>query len=49
MLKPLAAIIICLLLSGCSGAQLKDGGLYVNQNTCLGMDDFGVAKVKNEF
>lgn len=48
-MKMLLIIIICLLLSGCYGAELKKGGLYVNQNTCVGMDDFGVAKVNNKF
>jgi hypothetical protein len=43
------ALFICLLLSGCAGAQLKEGGLYVNQSTCVGMDDLGVAKVKQNF
>jgi hypothetical protein len=42
-------IIVCVLLAGCKNAQLKEGGLYVNQSTCVGMDDFGVAKVKNNF
>jgi hypothetical protein len=39
----------CLLLVGCAEAKLKKGGLYVNQSTCVGMDDFGVAKVRNQF
>jgi len=47
--KFLISIILCLLLAGCAKAQLKEGGLYVNQDTCVGMDDFGVAKVKNNF
>jgi hypothetical protein len=41
--------MICILLAGCQGAQLKEGGLYVNKDTCVGMDDFGVAKVRNQF
>ena len=48
-MKFLILITICILLAGCTGAKLKEGGLYVNQNTCVGMDDFGVAKVKNQF
>jgi len=48
-MKILITITICILLAGCQGAQLKEGGLYVNQSTCVGMDDFGVAKVKNQF
>lgn len=41
--------VACLLLAGCASARLGKGGLYVNQNTCVGMDDLGVAKVKNNF
>jgi hypothetical protein len=48
-MRILIAMMICILLAGCQGAQLKEGGLYVNPSTCLGMDDFGVAKVKNNF
>lgn len=42
-------IMICIILTGCRNAQLKEGGLYVNQDTCVGMDDFGVAKINNKF
>lgn len=42
-------LIVCAMLCGCSGAKLKEGGLYVDQNTCVGMDDFGVAKVNQKF
>lgn len=48
-MKMLIIITLCMVLAGCQSAQLKEGGLYVNQSTCLGMDDFGVAKVKNQF
>ena len=48
-MKIFIAIVVCILLAGCQSAQLKKGGLYVNQNTCVGMDDFGVAKVNNKF
>ena len=48
-MRILITIAICILLAGCQSAQLKEGGLYVNQGTCVGMDDFGVAKVKNQF
>lgn len=48
-MKILIVIAVCLLLSGCQGAELKEGGLYVNKSTCVGMDDFGVAKVNNKF
>ncbi len=41
--------IICLSLSGCGGMALGKGGLYVDKNTCVGMDDLGVAKVKSGF
>jgi hypothetical protein len=42
-------IAICMILAGCESAQLKEGGLYLNKSTCVGMDDFGVAKVNNKF
>lgn len=48
-MKILIAITVCILIAGCQSAQLKEGGLYVNKDTCVGMDDFGVAKVKNNF
>jgi hypothetical protein len=48
-MRILIAITICLLLSGCQGAQLKEGGLYLDKSTCVGMDDFGVAKMKSQF
>ena len=49
-MKIFIMISLCLLLvTGCAGTQLKEGGLYVNQGTCVGMDDFGVAKVNNKF
>lgn len=49
MLKIVVVLFICFMLSGCQSAQLKEGGLYVNQSTCVGMDDFGVAKMKSKF
>lgn len=48
-MKIFIIIVACVLLAGCQGAQLKEGGLYVNKDTCVGMDDFGVAKVNNKF
>lgn len=48
-MKILIVIIACLLFSGCANTQLKDGELYINQQTSLGMNDFGVAKVRNQF
>ena len=48
-MRILIVIIICSLLTGCQNAQLKKGGLYVNPDTCVGMDDFGVAKINNKF
>ena len=42
-------IAICMILSGCDGMALGKGGLYVNKSTCVGMDELGVAKVKNGF
>ena len=48
-MKIVIILFIVFLLSGCAGAQLKEGGLYVNQQTCVGMDDLGVAKVRQQF
>lgn len=48
-MKLFVLIILCLTLAGCTETKLKSGGLYVNQSTCVGMDDFGVAKVRNKF
>ena len=48
-MKILAIAMICIFLAGCSGMALKEGGLYVNKDTCVGMDDFGVANVSNKF
>lgn len=42
-------IVTCLLLAGCSNIPLKGGELYLNEKTSVGMDDFGVAKVRNQF
>lgn len=48
-MKMLIAITICILLAGCQSAQLKKGGLYLDNSTCVGMDDLGVATVKSGF
>lgn len=48
-MKIIIAIAICLSLAGCATAELKEGGLYVNKDTCVGMDDFGVGKVNQKF
>ena len=48
-MKIFIVIILCLVLAGCQGMALKEGGLYVNKDTCVGMDDLGVAKVKSGF
>lgn len=42
-------ITLCMLLAGCESIPLKDGELYLNEKTSVGMDDFGVAKVRNQF
>jgi hypothetical protein len=42
-------IAVCVILAGCESMELKKGGLYLNKNTCVGMDDFGVTKVKSGF
>ncbi len=49
MFKILIAIAVCLTLAGCQSVPLKDGELHMNQSTSVGMDDFGVAKVRNKF
>jgi hypothetical protein len=41
--------MLLLLLAGCESMPLKNGELYVSEKTSLGMDDFGVAKVRNKF
>ena len=48
-MKILIVIAICMILAGCQSAQLKEGGLYLDKSTCVGMDDFGVAKMKSQF
>lgn len=48
-MRILIVITICMILAGCESMALKKGGLYVNQDTCVGIDDFGVAKVKSGF
>ncbi len=49
MTRIVMVVAICLLLAGCANAPLKDGELYLNQQTSVGMNDFGVAKVRNQF
>ena len=48
-MRILIVIAICMILAGCAGMALGKGGLYVNKTTCVGMDEFGVAKVKGGF
>lgn len=48
-MKIFIAIAICFFLAGCASIPLKDGELYLNEKTSVGMDDFGVAKVRNQF
>ena len=48
-MKIFIIIILCMVLAGCQSMALKEGGLYVNKSTCVGMDDFGVAKVNQKF
>jgi len=48
-MKIFVAITLCLLLVGCESLPLKDGALYLNEKTSVGMNDFGVAKVRNQF
>lgn len=48
-MKFIILVAVCFMLAGCAGTQLKEGGLYVNQSTCVGMDDLGVTKVRNQF
>ena len=48
-MRMLIVVAICLILAGCESMALKKDGLYLNKGTCVGMDDFGVAKVKSGF
>ncbi len=48
-MRILICLAICIILAGCESVPLKDGELYLNQNTSVGMDDFGVAKMRNQF
>ena len=48
-MKSLIVIFICIVLAGCSKIPLKDGELYLNDKTSVGMDDLGVAKMRNKF
>lgn len=49
MCKIITAIAICMILAGCQSMPLKKGGLYLNQQTSIGMDDLGVAKMRSQF
>lgn len=49
MSKIVIIFVLCLILAGCESVPLKNGELYMNQQTSLGMDGFGVAKVRNKF
>ena len=42
-------LFLCLTLAGCQSSQFKEDGLYLDKSTCVGMDDFGVAKMKSQF
>ena len=48
-MRMLIVIVICVILAGCESMALKKDGLYLDKSTCVGMDDFGVAKVKSGF
>ncbi len=48
-MKILITTAFCVILAGCESMALKKGGLYLDKNTCVGMDDLGVAKVNNKF
>lgn len=48
-MKIFVIALTCLLLAGCASVPLKDGELYLNEKTSVGMDDFGVAKMRNRF
>jgi hypothetical protein len=48
-MKILIVMVFCLLLAGCKSAPFKGGELYLNEKTSVGMGDFGVAKVRNQF
>ena len=49
MSRIFVVITICVILAGCESVPLKDGGLYLNKSTSLGMGDFGVAKMRSQF
>ena len=51
MKRNLAVVfVLVLVLTGCSSMPpIKDGEITVGANTKLGMDDVGVARVRNEF
>ena len=42
-------LVICFLLAGCESMALKKSGLYLNKSTSVEMNDFGVAKMRNQF
>lgn len=48
-MKIFMALLIWFLLSGCESVPLKDGELYLDQHTSVGMDGLGVAKMRNKF
>ena len=48
-MRMFAIIVVCMILVGCESVALKKGGLYLNNSTCVGMDDLGVATVKSGF
>ncbi len=48
-MRILIVMALCVILAGCGGMALGKGGLYLDKSTCVGMDEFGVAKVKSGF
>ena len=42
-------LLLALLVSGCAGLKMKDGGLVIGKDTTATVDEPGVARVTNQF
>ena len=49
IIKLIVSLTFCLILAGCESMALKKSGLYLNKSTSVEMNDFGVAKMRNQF
>jgi hypothetical protein len=45
----LACICVIILIGGCSSLPLREGGLAVDKDTIVGIEDLGVASVTKGF